>query len=441
MDKARKDGLLMLALGAVVLLGLGFLVESTSGWGLADFAAYYYPAKCIVQHGDPYNPFDVSRTLGRTAAGRALVNTVAGCLATHSIHPPSEFVITSAISLVPYGFAAQLWMLLNFASLTAGAFLVWNWAAKDAPVLSGVLIGMLLANSAMLIGGGNVAGITTGLSICATWCLRKERFPILAICSLALSLMLKPHDSGLLWLFFVLANKNSQKRALQVLVVVSALSGFALIWVSGVAPHWLTELSENLKFHTSPGGFDDPLTSHSMINLQVVLGLLDKNPHFYDWATYAICGLLLVLWALRVIRFHKGNIGFEFPLAAIVPLTLLITYHRTTDAPIIMLSVPALARLWAVKHRGFVRYLALSVTFLAIFFSGDMCRLALFLLVDHLRAIYPNKSQVFVQSIQVSLAPMALLIMCIFYLVLDYQRKPDRRSFEATSRNAGAMSE
>ena len=53
----------------------------------------------------------------------------------------------------------RLAMTLNGGGLIVSGLLLWNIAADFAPLLSGMLIGFLLANSEGLLFQGNVAGI------------------------------------------------------------------------------------------------------------------------------------------------------------------------------------------------------------------------------------------------------------------------------------------
>lgn len=69
---------------------------------------------------------------------------------------------------------------------------------------------------------------------------------ILGILCLAASLMIRPHDSGLVWLYFLLPGGTYRKRALQTLAAILAVSLPTVLWVSSVAPYWAKELGTNL---------------------------------------------------------------------------------------------------------------------------------------------------------------------------------------------------
>ena len=57
-------------------------------------------------------------------------------------------------------------------------------------------------------------------------------------------------------------------------------------------------------------------------------------------------------------------------LAAIMPLTLLINYHRAYDARILLLCVPVCAMLWA--KGGQIAKTAAAITTLAFIFTGEI---------------------------------------------------------------------
>ena len=420
MLRSHRDGLTFLMLGVVVLAVFGPLLGHMAGWGFADFAGYYYPAKCLLEGGDPYRPSDVHATMGRTVPGD-LADNKAAIMAALCIHPPSEFSITAAISLLPYRLARASWIVASIASVTVGAFLIWKWGANDSPVLCGACVGLMLVNSMTLIAGGNIAGIVIGLSIVATWCIFKRRNSAFAALALALSFMLKPQDVGFLWLYFLWKGGTSRKRALEALALMFLLSAPCLLWLSWHSPHWLMELSGNVKSSTGPGGFNDPHTSHSVVNLQAALSLFSNDPRIYNAASYALCGALLLAAAYKVVRSNLCRPADELVLAAIVPLSLLITYHRTTDAPLLLYSVPALTILWARCSRK-TRRAALLATLPAMLFTGDLFRISLFVLANHFRSKEYLLDQLF-RLMQVALAPSALLAMSVFYLVM-YWRTP-----------------
>ncbi len=116
----------------------------------------------------------------------------------------------------------------------------------------------------------------------------------------------------------------------------------------------MQEMRSNLALLSAHGSVNDPgpdsLTFHSadyVISLQGALSLFRDEPHFYNLASYLICGSLLVAGAVRVLmsRFTKENAWIA--LAAIAALSMLPVYHRGYDAKLLLLTVPACSILWA----------------------------------------------------------------------------------------------
>ncbi len=99
--------------------------------------------------------------------------------------------------MLPWGPARILWMTLTVGSLIFASVLIWNLSVDFAPLVSGVLIGFLLANSEVLVITGNAAGIAISLCVVAVWCFLRERFVLAGILCLAISLAVKPQDAGM----------------------------------------------------------------------------------------------------------------------------------------------------------------------------------------------------------------------------------------------------
>jgi cell division protein FtsW (lipid II flippase) len=207
--------------------------------------------------------------------------------------------------------------------------------------------------------------------VVAVWCFLEEKFVWAGILCLSVSLAIKPHDAGTVWLYFLLAGGIYRKRALQTLVVTTCLGLATLVWITPIAPHWMQELHSNILVNQLPGEVNDPgpVTAHAsgpsmVISLQSTLSVFRDDPRFYNLASYLICGSLLLVWTVRTIRSRFSPANAWFALAAVVPLTLLVTYHRPYDAKLLLLAVPACAMLWV--EGGPLRWFALLVTAMGI---------------------------------------------------------------------------
>jgi len=337
--------------------------------------------------------------------------------------------------MLSLGSAHLLWVTVTSGSLILAAFLMWNLGANYAPVISGALICVVLANSEVLFAFCNPAGIVVSLCLVAAWCFLKERFVPAGILCMAASLAIKPHDAGLVWLFFLLAGGVYRKRALQTALVVVVLSVPAVLWVYQVSPHWIGELHSNLSAISAHGSVNDPglvsvtgPLSGLIIDLQSLISVFRDEPHFYNPVSYLICGVLLLVWSVRTLRLRFSQAGAWLALAAVVPLTMLVTYHRAYDAKLLLLTVPACALLWA--EGGLIGWIALVVNTAGIVLTSDIPAAMLLILAKNMHISPVGLYGQIMTVVLVEPAPLILLMMCIFYLWVYLRRDCSRAAAE-----------
>jgi hypothetical protein len=344
------------------------------------------------------------------------------------VNVPTTFIVVAPFAMLPWGPAHVLWLALTAGVFILAALLMWNLGSNYAPDVSLFLIFILLFNCESIFVAGNTAGIAVGLCVIAAWCFLRERFVWAGVLCLALSLAIKPHDSGLVWLYFLFAGGVNRKRALQSLCITAALGIAAFLWLSQVAPHWMHDWQSNLATISVPGGINEPgpsgLTGRSafmVIDLQAAISIFRDDPRIYNPASYLFCGVLLLLWAARTLRSSFSPSRAWFALAAIVPLTMLITYHRPWDAKLLMLTIPACAMLWA--EGGRIARMALIVNSAGLLLTGDI---PLAVLNSITNQMHPGTAGIFAQMLTVVLirpASLILLVMSIFYLWVYLKRE------------------
>ncbi len=224
MTRTRRIALFWLLLCCGISFLWGSFLERTAPNGMGDFEGIYYNARCLFQHVDPYKPGEPLRVY--LAEGRDRPMPPAGIrhVLMLDLYLPTTSIFIAPFAMLPWGPAHLLWMILTAGSLVLAGFLMWNLGAIYAPVLSGVLVCLVLANSEVLFAFGNAAGIVVSLCMVAVWCFLRERFVWAGVLCLAISLAIKPHDAGLVWLYFLLAGGAYRKRALQTLLVTAVLA-------------------------------------------------------------------------------------------------------------------------------------------------------------------------------------------------------------------------
>jgi hypothetical protein len=405
-----------------------YSLERASPDGMIDFKGVYYDARCLLQHIDPYQYGVPARVYLAEQKDRPLLSDVLRQVLSLNIYLPTTSIFITPFAMLPWGLAHRLWMILSAASLTLAAFLMWNRGANYAPVISGALICFILANCEAVLATGNTAGIAVSLCVVAVWCFLQERFVWAGIVCLAVSLAIKPHDAGLIWFYFLLAGPPYRKRALQTLLTTAVLAVLAILWVTPIAPHWIQELHSNIQVDLLPGGASNPGPNSAnsgsgpsmIINLQSAIYVFRDDPRIYNSVSYLLCGSLLLIWSVCTLRARFSLARAWLALAAVVPLTLLVTYHRPYDAKLLLLTVPACGLLWAEGRP--IRWIALLVSTAGIVSTADIPLTILLTLTRNLHISTVGISGQMLAVVLTRPTPLILLAMGIFYLWIYMRR-------------------
>jgi hypothetical protein len=344
------------------------------------------------------------------------------------VNVPTAFIFVAPFAILPWWLSHWLWIAFTAGIYLLAVLLTWSLGARYSPDVSFLLTLILLFNSLSFFVAGNTAGIVVGLCVVAVWCFLEERFVLAGILCLALSLAIKPHDSGFVWLYFVLAGGINRKRALQSLLITAVMGLSAYLWLSHVAPHWMADWQTNLSTISKPGGINEPgpssLTGRgasTVVDLQAAISIFLDDPRIYNPASYLVCGLLLLAWAVRAYWSRFSPPRAWLALASVSALTMLVTYHRPWDAKLIMLAIPACAMIWA--EGGLRRWSALLVTAAGIVFTGDYTLAILSIIAENLHIGTTGILGKILTVLLIRPASIALLVMGVFYLWL-YLRRP-----------------
>lgn len=412
--------LLVLLLGSGISIVSGTLLEHGAPGGIMGFPGIYYGTRCLMQHGDPYNPQQLESFYQSAGAGVPTDSVARRQAITLYVNLPTTSLFVAPLALLPLKLASTLWTVVLIASFLAAALLMWDAGAAYARNLSTLLIFILLANCQVLFAGGNTAGIVVGFCVIAVWCFLRERYTWIGVLCLTIALAMKPHDTGLIWLFFLLSGSMHRKRALQSAALAAALALAATVWVSIVAPHWFAELRTNLATISAPGGINEPgpqsigvNSADMIIDLQTVFSIVRNEPAFYNAATYLVCGAIFLWWARAVRRVRFSPETAWLALTAAAALSMLVTYHRSYDARLLMLAVPACAALWS--RGGVVARSAVALTAASITITGDIPLAIVALATNHLPMTAMGLGAKLAAILLGRPAPLLLLATAIFY--------------------------
>jgi len=429
MTRARLDGLYFLLIASVMFVLLGAVLEHASNLSMQDFRVIYYSAQSLVHQSDPYNESEVLRAYQPEGVNHPQDAARERAMASRLTYFPTSFSFTVPLAMLPWNAARLLWMALTMGGLILASFLAWSLAADYAPIVAGVLIGFLLANSEVLVILGNSAGIAVSLCVVAVWCFLRGRFIPAGILCFAMSLAIKPQDGGLIWLYFLLAGGVYRKRALQTLLALVVLTLPGVLWVWHVSPHWMQELHANILAFSAHGGLNDPGPASTngyglsmMTNLQTVFSLFRDDPGVYNPASYLVCAPLLLAWAFVTLRSRPSPKRAWLALAAVTALSMLPVYHRLNDAKLLLLTVPACAMLWA--EGGLIGWLALLLDSAALVLTGDIPWVILGGFIKSLHISTTGPSGQMTRAALGLPTPLLLLLMGVFYLWIYLFRSP-----------------
>jgi hypothetical protein len=425
MTNARLDGLYLLVFGCAVFILLGTFLESFSAVSMIDFKAVYYATRTLLHQGDPYNKSELMRVYlaedGEPQAKKLILSDIVAL----NVNLPTIFPFIAPFAFLPWVPAHLIWMLLTAGSFILAAYLMWQLGAVYAPLLSGGLLCIFLVGSELLLEVGNTAGIVVSLCVIAAWCFFQERFTRAGILCLAIGLLVKPHDAGFVWLYFLLAGGLYRRRALQTLLLVAALGLPAILWVSYVAPNWMQEMHTNMLVTSAHGRVNDPgiePLGHGaiMISLQTAVSVFRDDPRIYNPVTYLLCAPLVLVWVYTTLRIRASAANAWLALAAIAALSMLPVYHRQHDTRLLLLAVPACAMLWS--EGGPIAWLALVFTTLGALFTSDIFLQLIAAFTSNLRTSFSGLPGETLTVLFRRPAPLIVLTMGIFYLWVYVKR-------------------
>jgi hypothetical protein len=416
----RRNGLIwvLVCIAISILWGIS-IGRGGNAW--IDFRAVYAGTRCLIHEHNPYNESELEREYLSEDGQRPPDSPFYLQAITLYVNVPTTFVIVAPFALLSWGPAHILWMLLTACVFILAILLMWSAGAGHAPQVSTFLACILAINCASVFAAGNTAGIVVGLCGIAVWCFLQNRFVGIGVLCLGLSLAIKPHDAGLVWLYFVLAGGAYRKRALQSVVVTAIIGLTAVLWVSHVAPAWMHDWNANLATISAPGGINEPgpksfsgRSIYTVVDLQAAISIFRDDPRVYNLASYVFCGTLLLVWAIWTLRTRFSIPKAWLALAAATTFTLLITYHRPWDAKLVMLASPPCCMLWAGQRR--TGKIAFAITIAAILFAGDFPLAVFKTMADSLHVSTVGFARQLLTVVLIRPESLALLAMGIFYL-------------------------
>lgn len=413
--------ILVLLLGAGISILWSVSLERTVPGGIMGFPGIYYGTQCLIHHCDPYSVQQLESFYEARGAAVRDDSVQRRQAVTLYVNLPTTFLFVTPFTLLPLHAAQALWATVLVGTFLVAACLMWQLGAARASGVSAFLAFVILANCEVVFAGGNTAGLVVALCVIAVWCFVQARLELIGVLCLAAGLAIKPHDAGLIWIYFLLAGGALRKRALQAAAIAGTLAAVAAVWVSVAAPHWLPEMRTNLAAISAPGGINNPgpasigaNSADMIVDLQTVFSIVRDQPAFYNSATYLACGIVFLVWARAVRRACFSPRTAWFALVAASALSMLVTYHRSYDARLLLLAIPACAELWT--EGGATAWIAFALTSATIAFTGDIPLTIVALATDHMQMTAPGFVPKLTAIVIGRPAPLLLLATALFYL-------------------------
>jgi len=200
-----------------------------------------------------------------------------------------------------------------------------------------------------------------------------------------------------------------------------------VLWVSSVAPHWSQEQHSNLQLTTTGADLNDPGPASvnsrgidTLIQLQTFTSMFSNDPRIYNAAAYLVCVPILFIWMFVTLRTRPSPAKTWLALAAIAALSPLPLYHRSHDARILLLTIPACALLWA--ERGAIGWLAVLLNAAGTLSVGEIPSMIRLNLLGKLPPSTPGLWGKIPMAILARPVPLVLLLTAVFYLWVYFRR-------------------
>ncbi len=368
--KGRGYGVLVLFIvSSVIAAGMGCFILRDRPGGI-DYMMIHAALRSMIEHRDPYRTSVMDAEWMRDG-GRLPINQETGKMEHIPPFPyPPTLAILMPFSELSWKASHIIWMGTLILVLSIASYLLWRMCVQFAPNLSFLLLALSLGTGSVFFASGNPAGMAIGLCLIGCWCIINEQVPWLGVVCLAAGLLIKPHDVLLVWVCFLAAGGLLRRRALQTLVVTMLLALPGIWRITQISPGWPSELRANLAALSARGEIDDPRpeaysdhTAGVMINLQAGVSLFDDNERVYNGMTFLVCGAMILVWLREIVRDRQAERHIWYSLAVAAPITMLISYHRSYDAKLLLICLPALLQLWSRRGvNGRIAFLLLATS-------------------------------------------------------------------------------
>ena len=392
-----------------------------------DFRAVYGSSRCLIAGCNPYYFEDIrAQFLAHGGSLAEAGNVVYGpFMPSYVGYPPSTLFYLVPFVFPPWPIALVIYLAIASTFYAVGALLFADLCSEYIPIASAACLALFLAWQDDIVFYGQPTLLAAALLCIGVWSLLKNRYPRLGVLSFAFSLVFKPPLGGLFLLYFLAAAQH-RKRAWQVIGVAVVLLLPVLLWFSmhSATQNWVHDLKANVAGISAPGNLSDPGPQNALdnriIDLQAIVSRYRDVPSFYNHVVWGLSALVIAVWLYPVIRRRPSQEKDILSLAAIAAFSMLPVYHRVYDSRALLILFPALAVL--MRRTVWWGRAATVLTLFVSFVLSDAYTVRS--KIDSHHVAQSLAGQPVLQTMAVHLAPLALLLVTIFYLAVLYVCPP-----------------
>jgi hypothetical protein len=310
-----------------------------------DFATIYAASRCWMQRENPYNPSAIAFELSRAGAPAALIREQERHV---SAYPISVMPLAAVFARLPWTAANLTWCLLSLGLFAASIIVLSQVFVSVSGKFAAASCCLFFCPTYVGVLNGNPSVAAISLTILSLYFARLNRHWLSGIL-FAITICVKPQIalcSLLAWLLW--------RRWLPLftgLAAAAIITIFAGLWISSFGQNWewWASLRQNAASLALPGGLVDPRPSSpyadGFLNAQTLAYLLTVHSALAE-------GMVLVL-TVGIVAFYfycsrqrERTADGWIDSAFFAAITLEAAYHRYYDGQLLLVLIPAIARLW-----------------------------------------------------------------------------------------------
>ena len=312
-----------------------------------DLTVGYSAGQAWLAGEDPYQPAMLMKHLAQAGAQEFATPDYVGFM--RNIYLPTTLPLYSPVGVFPWTVARSVWVGLGTVSLlvcVAGIMQLAGVRWGSTPGLGLMALSLALAPVHTAFGLGQVSVIALGSLMAAVMLEQRGRAGWAGL-FYGLATIAKV-QIGLPFVLYVLWRQRWRAGIIALALVAGVtLLSVARMEVAGVP--WFASLQDNLRFTFTDRGYNDAIRGsagrYTLVNLAYLLHVFTDSRLLVGLASYGLVGAA----GLAVLaRIHgKGYSQELLGCSLIATLCLLVTYHRTYDA--VLMLIPAG---WALAGLG-----------------------------------------------------------------------------------------